>query len=346
MSNLSAYSTLNSSFKIKRFQSSDDRDFIKALKIYNDTIPVETKTDTNEITYFLDLKEKRSREMFFFGLYYNDDIIGYIESAYLSQTKTIVLDYITLKNEFNINGIFYPLFSLFQQYFSENLIDYDYIVTEVSVRSIEENVDKESYYSRKLLQAEDFRIIDIPYPQPLLGLNNFESNFDLRLMIKSLNSIVNLKADTFKAIVKDIYYNHYLDWYKTFISDEDVAKYKIHISEQLEKIDNNLKQLETIRLNELPAGVCQHFLTKECYYHNNEISTAGFATNNKPKHLNLLWAIGIPVVIIVSVLFSSVIYSILNKYKIPSKEIAPLFTAISATFTGLLALIFSNKTKK
>ena len=69
VSNLSAYSTLNSSFKIKRFQSSDDRDFIKALKIYNDTIPVETKTDTNEITYFLDLKEKRSREMFFFGLY-------------------------------------------------------------------------------------------------------------------------------------------------------------------------------------------------------------------------------------------------------------------------------------
>ncbi len=340
------YDILSSNFKIKRFISSDDRDYIKALKIYNDTIPVETKTNTNEITYFLDLKEKRSREMFFFGLYYNDEIIGYIESAYLSQTKTIILDYITLKNEFNINGIFYPLFSLFQQYFSENLIDYDYIVTEVSIRSIEENVDKESYYSRKLLQAEDFRIIDVPYPQPQLGLNNFESNFNLRLMIKSLNSITNLKTDTFKAIVKDIYFNHYLDWYKSFMSDVESLNYENHLLEQFEKIENNIKAQETIRLKELPAGVCQHFLTKECYYHDNEISTAGFATINKPKHINLLWVIGIPAVIVVSILFSFVIHSILNKYKIPSEDIAPLFTAISATVTGLLALAFSNKTKK
>lgn len=48
---------ISSSFTIKRFQSSEERDFIKALKIYNDTIPVETKTSTNEITYFLDKKK-------------------------------------------------------------------------------------------------------------------------------------------------------------------------------------------------------------------------------------------------------------------------------------------------
>ena len=76
--------------------------------------------------------------------------------------------------------------------FSDNLVDYDYIITEVSIRTLAENVDKESYYVRKLLQAEDFRIIDIPYPQPQLGLNNFESNFNLRLMVKSINSIGSL----------------------------------------------------------------------------------------------------------------------------------------------------------
>ena len=174
---------ISSSFTIKRFQSSEERDFIKALKIYNDTIPVETKTSTNEITYFLDKKEIDNREMYFFGLYYNEEVIGYIECGYLFQTKSIIIDYLTLKNEFNINGIFYPLFSLFQQYFSDNLVDYDYIITEVSIRTLAENVDKESYYVRKLLQAEDFRIIDIPYPQPQLGLNNFESNFNLRVLV-------------------------------------------------------------------------------------------------------------------------------------------------------------------
>lgn len=347
MRGLSKYNVLNSVFKIKRFQSSDDRDFVKALKIYNDTIPVETKTDTNEITFFLNLKDKRNREMFFFGLYYNEEVIGYIESAYLSQTKTIILDYITLKSEFNINGIFYPLFSLFQQYFSDNLIDYDYIVTEVSIRSIEENVDKESYYARKLLQAEDFRIIDIPYPQPQLGLNNYESNFDLRLMIKALNRIISIKSETYKAIVNDIYYNHYLDWYKTFLSDEECLKYKKHIDEQIMKVVNNLNGKDTILLKESPAGVCEHFLTEDCYYRHNEISTAGFAATKKSKHLNLLWwFIGIPVVIGVSVVFSFIIRSILDKYKVPSNDITPIFTAISTTFTGLLALAFSNKTKK
>lgn len=212
---------ISSSFTIKRFQSSEERDFIKALKIYNDTIPVETKTSTNEITYFLDKKEIDNREMYFFGLYYNEEVIGYIECGYLFQTKSIIIDYLTLKNEFNINGIFYPLFSLFQQYFSDNLVDYDYIITEVSIRTLAENVDKESYYVRKLLQAEDFRIIDIPYPQPQLGLNNFESNFNLRLMVKSINSIGSLKSDTLKNIIKDIYYNHYLNWYKNFIHGEE-----------------------------------------------------------------------------------------------------------------------------
>ena len=74
---------ISSSFTIKRFQSSEERDFIKALKIYNDTIPVETKTSTNEITYFLDKKEIDNREMYFFGLYYNEEVIGYIECCLL-----------------------------------------------------------------------------------------------------------------------------------------------------------------------------------------------------------------------------------------------------------------------
>ena len=46
----------------KSFYSSEERDFYKSLKIYNDTIPVETKTSTNEITYFLDKKEIDNRK--------------------------------------------------------------------------------------------------------------------------------------------------------------------------------------------------------------------------------------------------------------------------------------------
>ena len=56
-------SVYQSIYRIKRFTSSKDRDFIKALKIYNDSIAVHSKTDTNEITTFLDKKTSSKREM-------------------------------------------------------------------------------------------------------------------------------------------------------------------------------------------------------------------------------------------------------------------------------------------
>ena len=41
---------VESNFCIKRFTSSKDKDFVKALMLYNDTIPVDTKTSSNEIS--------------------------------------------------------------------------------------------------------------------------------------------------------------------------------------------------------------------------------------------------------------------------------------------------------
>ena len=332
---------VQSAFKIKRFTSSTDKEFIQALKIYNDTIPAETKTSTNEITYFLDLKNSRLREMYFFGLYYDDNIIGYIECGYLNITKSLIIDYFTLREEYNYNGIYYPLFSLFQQYFSENLIDVDYIMTEVSLRSLEENVDMESYYSRKLLSAEDFRIIDIPYPQPKLGLKNLESNMDLRLMIKSINSISSIKADTFIMLVQDIYYNHYLDWYKEFLNTEEYKEYESHINFQFNRVKEQLKKVTNIKLTDSQMGSCEYYLSGSCQYNHNKISTAGFASVSKTKSLKATLVLGIIVVLTISVIFSLLVYWVLMLFNSNLDKIAPLFTAISSTITGLVVLSIS-----
>ena len=98
-------------FAVKRFMSSKDKDFLKALMIYNDTIPVDTKTSTSEIIYFADhATDHPKREMYFFGLYADGDVVGFVEAGYLSMTKTIIIDYIVLKDSFRLNSIFYPLF--------------------------------------------------------------------------------------------------------------------------------------------------------------------------------------------------------------------------------------------
>jgi len=343
---LAKASSLQSMYKIKLFTSSSDKDFIKALKIYNDTIPAETKTSTNEITTYVDKKSDDNRDMYFFGLYFNDEVIGYVESGYLKITKTLIIDYFVLKEQFNYNSIFYPLFSLFQKFFSDNLIDIEYFVSEVSVKTLEQNVDKESYYLRKLLQVEDFRLIDLPYSQPRLGHNNYESNFNLRLMIKSTNSIYEIRNQTFMSIIEDIYINHYLSWYSSFFIPAQIEDYQNHIDNLIAKIKANLNPDEKIRLNILPIGTCEHYMTAQCFYKSNEISTAGFAKNNTTKHINLTWIIGIPLVIIFAIAFTFLLFVLLEKFKMKTDDIAPLLTPISSIFTGILALAFSNKTSK
>lgn len=342
---MSKTSTLQNMYKIKHFTSSSDKDFIKALKIYNDSIPAETKTSTNEITSYVDKKSDDNRDMYFFGLYFNDEVIGYSETGYLKHTKTLIIDYFVLKEQFNYNSIFYPLFSLLQTFFSDNLIDIEYFVTEVSIKTIEQNVDKESYYLRKLLQAEDFRLIDFPYIQPKLGDTNFESNLDLRLMIKSTNTIQEIRSETFMAIVEDIYSNHYISWYMSFLNEKEKKEYAKHINDLLNSVRQKLELDKTIKLQVRPISTCEYYMTTQCFYKTNDVSTAGFA-KNVTKSVNLIWILGIPIIIAFSIAVTFLIFIILNKLNIPTESIAPLLTPITSTFTGIIVLFFSNKASR
>lgn len=333
----------SATYSVKRYTSSLDQDFLKALKIYNDTVSTETKTDTREITHFIDNNNNRLREMYFFGLYYNTKIIGYFQCGYLSQTKTLIIDYIILGNEYNHNSVFYPLFSLIQQFFSDNLVDIDYYVMEISIRSLEENVDKESYYSRRWLTSEDFRIINIPYPQPLLGISNYESNFDLRLMIKSSHTISNIKVSTFTAIVNDIYTNHYIDWYNEFMDQEEISEYKKHISEQLKKIEENIKDKQVIDLNTVGSEECEYYLSEKCQYSIPKMSAAGFAPTNNNGHKKMLKILTIPAIILLALALSVGAYFLLNLTNLINENFAPFFNAIASAVTGLTVFFFSTK---
>lgn len=333
----------SATYSVRRFTSSMDQEFIKALKIYNDTVSTETKTDTREITHFIDDSNERLREMYFFGLYYNSKIVGYFQCGYLKQTKTLIIDYIILGNEYNHNSIFYPLFSLVQQYFSDNLVDIDYYVMEISIRSLEENVDKESYYSRRWLTSEDFRIINIPYPQPLLGTSNYESNFDLRLMIKSSHTISNIKVSTFTAIVNDIYTNHYIDWYNEFMNQEEISEYKEHIAEQFEKIEENIKDKQVIDLNTIVSKECEYYLSEKCQYNGSKMSAAGFAPTSNNNHKKILKVLAIPTIILLALALSVGAYFLLNLTNLINENFAPFFSAVISAVTGLAVFFFSSK---
>lgn len=340
---MSKLEKLSDSYYIKRYTSPSDPELAEALKIYNDVVAPETKTSIEEIIYFIDYNNKCHREMYFFGLYYNSNIIGYFQSGYLKQTKTLIIDYMLFKNGYNYNSIFFPLFSLIQRYFSDNLIDIDYYVMEISIKTLEENVDKESYYSRKWLAAEDFRLVNTPYPQPKLGLSNIESNFDLRLMIKSSHPIGHIKSETFISIISDIYNNHYIDWYEKFMNQDELADYKKHIEEQMTRVENNLKGITVIDLNSSYVEECEYYLLDKCCYNNAKPSTAGFAPNTKGNSPKILRMIAIPIIILLALVLSVIIYFIVDKVQIENAFFYSLFSAVSSAITGLIAFLFSPK---
>ena len=328
-------------FGLKRFDSSKDKDFNNALMIYNDTIPVDTKTRTNEIIYFADhCKMQPNREMFFFGLYVNNVVIGFIEAGYLKKSKTIIIDYIVLKDEYRLNSVFYPLFSLLQRYFSEQMIDYNYIVTEVSTKSVEESVDSESFFSRKMLQIEDFRLIKALYFQPKLGIQNEESNFKFQLMIKSSQALTVLKKSTYLDIVQDIFIEHYQSWYQ--VVDPDNAKqYAAHILNQYELIEKELEKHDTIELV-TQTPVCDYYKSSHCYYN---CSTAGFVSKKNTKSRPIL-LIGIPIVTVGVFFISLVIFKVLNAKGITPDSFATIFAAVAAISTSVFTIAFSRISKQ
>lgn len=329
------------SFSIKHFESSEDKDFVNALTIYNNTIPVDTKTSTNEIIFFVDnCNIHPQRQMFFFGLYVNGTLIGFVESGYLRHTKTIIIDYIVLKDEYHLNSIFYPLFSLLQRYFSEALIDYSYIVTEVSTKCPEESVDSESFFSRKMLQMEDFRLIDALYMQPKLGINNEESNFKFQLMIKSIQPLVSIKKTTYLNIVKDIYFEHYNTWYQT-IDKENSEEYKLHIQNQYDMIENSLEKCEVISLI-TQNPICEYFNAPDCHYN---CSTAGFIAENHTNNRPLL-LIGIPILTLGVFVLSLLVFILLQKLKIKTNSFAPIFAAVTTISTCIFTIAFSKISRK
>ncbi len=335
--------SVESNFCIKRFSSSKDKDFVKALMLYNDTVPVDTKTSSNEIIYFADhCSMQPKRIMYFFGLYCNNHLVGFVESGYLLTTKTIIIDYIVLKEGYRLNSVFYPLFSLIQRYFSENMIDYDYIATEVSTKCPEQSVDTESFFSKKMLQMEDFRIAEILYRQPRLGLDNLESNFDFQLMIKSKQSIPMLKKETYLSIVHDIYFEHYYPWYE--VADKArSADYRKHLESEFNQVKLKTEQASGDIILSNQNVSCAYYKAPDCHYN---ASTAGFVPGKKTKEARkLIFGIGIPCVTIGAFLISMAAYYLLKKLDIQHDMFAGLFAAISATLTGIMTLFFSAITK-
>ena len=144
-------------FGVERITKTDSVEYAKLMRIYHDNTPVEIKTNTNEITAWLDKKtDDNSFELLIFALYLDDSIVGMAMLGYVKKYRTIIVDYMALNREHKINAVFFSYLSLLQDYIKQNGYDVDYYVTEISNKHGGKNVDRESSFFKKLICLEGF----------------------------------------------------------------------------------------------------------------------------------------------------------------------------------------------
>lgn len=220
-------SLLEHQFAIKRIMKASNEDYISALKIYNETTPPDIKTNTNELTYWLEQnRADLPFEVMLFSLYLNNKVIGLAMLTYLKKQKTIIFEYLALQPSFRLNAVSFTYISLLQNYINDCSIDVAYYVTEINNRNQGENIDKESRLFKRLFCLENYGRINALYYSLPLGLYNHESYFEALLYIKTNDNLSQISKETYIDLVKAIYFDYYLAWYQPFMNNEEYIQYK------------------------------------------------------------------------------------------------------------------------
>lgn len=209
------------SYSVKLFESSESEDFISALNIYLDEIPFELKTSSQEIIYWIDNYSKKfNDELLIFGFYENDTLIGFSQCVYFSSKQFIVIDYFIIASQYRGNHSFQMIVALLKKFFREYRYDYYYILTEV---------DFNSKLLLRLLKQNGFGEVQSKYFQPNLGVNNFDSLLDAKLLFYPAEEDTTIKKEQYKTIIETIYNDHYVRWYSAFLTNKEISTYKNNI---------------------------------------------------------------------------------------------------------------------
>lgn len=246
-------------FKIKRIEKSSDADYARALRIYNETTPHEIKTNTNEITKWLDRKDPADPfEPMFFSLYFAGALAGFAMMTYIRTQRIVVLEYVALTAQYRVNTVFFSYINLLESYLSENQYDVTFILNEISNRRNGKDIDKESQLFAKVLCIEGYGKINAPYITPPLGTNNHESNFEAFLFAKSAGDIHALEKQTYLDIVKAIYFDYFSTWYAEVFPPSELAEYNELLQSSFLNLSKQLNQATTIPVTYSECPILQN----------------------------------------------------------------------------------------
>lgn len=211
---------LKRTYRLRRFTSSQESDYIEALGIYVDSISLESRTNSNEITYWLDRSYREFGDEFVVcGFYLDRRVIGFAQFAFFRKARLLFFDYIALHEDYRCVGEYYQFGRMLQEWVDQAGFEFDYAVAEVSFESASDQPTRRSLRLARLFKQLGFGAAECAYRYPPLGENNPQSGMRAHLLIAGPARLERIKRETLSHILSTIYFQHYERWHMPFLQD-------------------------------------------------------------------------------------------------------------------------------
>lgn len=241
-------SQISQTYALRRFSHSTDPDFRSALGIYVTNITPDSRTNSNEITYWLDRYKKEYRdELCVCGFYLENKIIGFTEFVFFKEDRLIVFDYLVLHKSYRTHGEYYQFTKMIQNWVDEQGFEFDFAVAEVSYESSNAVPSERSVLLVELFKQMGFSVAACCHYQAPLGLDNPQSDMRAHLLITTRERINSVKRETLLSIVNTIYFKHNERWYQPLLDNPE--KYHDLLAKRFCELKKQLDGSVDIELN-------------------------------------------------------------------------------------------------
>jgi hypothetical protein len=239
---------ITSSYMLRQFKSSRDSDFVNALHMYARSVHPGLKTNTNEITFWIDNYSRRFPDKFYVvGFYSGQRLVGYAEFLYIIEQKLMVFDYLVIDKLFRKNNVFFEFVDHLKHFIETEGLDLNYVVAEVGYLTRTKEPSDYTQLLVRLLKFEGGGVVKAPYYQPKLGLYNHESEMAAALVVFAYDRIEEISRETYLSIVESVYFKYYSRWYSIY--EDTAADYVAHLHALFSRIEMETKNMKQIKLN-------------------------------------------------------------------------------------------------
>jgi hypothetical protein len=239
--------TIHQVYIVRSFRSTKDRDFQKALQIYDAHTHPQVKTDSREITYWLDNNQARKDGTFYVcGLYIGADLVGYAQFIHLPSTRLIHFDYFIIDPARRTAGAFYTFADQMRIFFETEGFEWDFASAEVAKLDVVNGVSLYAERLVRLFRQAGFSEILADYDQPLLGIEHPDTAVVARLLVLPRVEMTTISKARYLELVAAIYRKHYGAWYSIY--PETSPEYDQMLETLLATAAKRLKDKKELRL--------------------------------------------------------------------------------------------------